>query len=28
MRYRILVADGTPDPKTIEQEWLQWSREP
>ena len=28
MRYRILVADGTPDPKTIEQEWLEWSREP
>jgi hypothetical protein len=28
MRYRILVADGTHDPKTIEQEWLEWSREP
>lgn len=28
MRYRILVADGPPDPKEIEREWLEWSREP
>jgi hypothetical protein len=28
MRYRILLIDGPPDPKELEQQWLEWSREP
>lgn len=28
MRYRILLADGPPDPDQIEREWTEWSKVP